>query len=408
MTYRHGHLMASRIAAIPTWTTFSEDPDLISLAGGLPDTALFGAELHADLLGEVARLHSPLALQYGPTRGLAKTKECAVEVMAEEGLTAQPEQVMITTGAQQALDLLCRTFLEPGDVVIAEGPTFPGAILPFRAAEAEVVQVPMDDAGMLVEHIPAVVQSAREAGKQVKYIYVVPTFQNPSGKTLSVERRARLLAIARDLELPIIEDNPYGLLRYEGSSIPTIRALDPDREVIYLGTFSKILGPGLRVGWLLAPSEVLAAVDLGKQCADLCPPTTSQLLINAYFARGQWRHYLDLQIDAYRRRRDIVLEALPEMLPEGSRWTTPEGGLFVWVTLPEGMDSRRLSELCLDQSVSIVTGPVAYVDQARGTHEFRLNFSAMPDDRLREGLRRLGQAVRSEASRSLKSGCVAG
>jgi 2-aminoadipate transaminase len=394
MTYRYGHLMASRIAGIPTWTTFSEDPDLISLAGGLPDTSLFGAELHADLLSEVAYTNSPLALQYGPTRGLAKTKECALEVMAAEGLRAEADQIMITTGAQQGLDLLCRSFLEPGDVVIAEGPTFPGAILPLRAAEAEVVQIPMDEQGLLVEEIPPTVKALRAQGKRVKFIYVVPTFQNPSGKTLSLERRARLLSIAADLELPIIEDNPYGLVRYEGDPLPTVRAMDPDSDVIYLGTFSKILGPGLRVGWLLAPPEVLAAVDVGKQCADLCPPTTSQLLINTYFARGQWRHYLDLQIDAYRRRRDILLAALPDILPFGSRWTVPEGGLFVWVTLPEGMDSRRLSQLSLEQSVSIVTGPVAYVDQTRGTHEFRLNFSAMSEERLSEGLTRLGRALR--------------
>ena len=384
---------AERMRAIPSWTTFTEDPDLISLAGGLPDTSLFGSDLYADLLSEVARTNTPLALQYGPTRGLSATKRCVVDVMSAEGMDVDPQEMIITTGGQQAIDLLCRAFLDPGDVVIAEAPTFPGALLPFIAHQAEVVQVGMDDEGMLVDELERTLAQLAATGKRPKFIYCVPTFQNPSGQTLSLPRRRRLLELAREYDLPVIEDNPYGLLRYEGEDLPTLKSLDSDGRVLYVGTFSKILGPGLRVGWLVAPPAVLDMVDLGKQCADLCPPSTSQLTLAAYFGRGQWRGYVDAQVEVYRQRRDVMLECLAEQMPAGTTWTTPQGGLFIWVTMPDGYDTGTLFDLALRRSVMIVAGRVAFADPKPAHRELRLNFSAMPEDRIREGMLRLGSAV---------------
>lgn len=391
-------LFAQRMRSVPSWTTFTEDPNLISLAGGLPDTSLFGADLYADLLTEVAHTNTPLALQYGPTRGLTVTRSCVIEVMREEGMEVAADDIIITTGGQQAIDLLCRVFLDPGDVVICEAPTFPGALLPFLAHQAEVQQIGMDDEGMRVEELAASLKALVDAGKKPKFIYCVPTFQNPSGRTLSLPRRRRLLEIAARFDVPVIEDNPYGLLRYEGEPLPTLKSLDQDNRVLYVGTFSKILGPGLRVGWLVAPPEVIDLVDLGKQCADLCPPSTSQLTLGAYFGRGNWRDYVATQVEVYRDRRDLMLQALPEVMPPGTEWTTPEGGLFIWVTMPYGYDTAVLFDLAVARSVMIVAGRVAFAEPKPEHRELRLNFSAMSEERISEGMRRLGTAVEEYAA----------
>ena len=218
----------------------------------------------------MAHRQSALALQYTPTRGMKALRECILEVMAAEATPVDPHRVIVTTGGQQALDLLCRVFLDPGDVVVTEAPTYPGMLLPLAAHEADVVQIATDDHGMRMDALETALEELRAAGRPVKFIYCVPTFQNPSGKTLSLERRHRLLEIARTFDLPVIEDNPYALLRFEGDPLPTLLSLDEDGRVLYVGTFSKILAPGLRVGWLVAPESVLDKVDLGKQCADLC------------------------------------------------------------------------------------------------------------------------------------------
>ena len=385
---------ARRTARMTSWTTFSEDPDLISLAGGLPDTSLFGADNHAALLTAMAHRQSALALQYTPTRGMRALRECILEVMAAEATPVDPHRVIVTTGGQQALDLLCRVFLDPGDVVVTEAPTYPGILLPLAAHEAEVVQVDTDDDGMRMDALEAALGELQAAGRPVKFIYTVPTFQNPSGKTLSLARRKRLLEIARAFDLPVIEDNPYALLRFEGDPLPTLLSLDEDGRVLYVGTFSKILAPGLRVGWLVAPESVLDKVDLGKQCADLCTASASQLFIAEFFERGDWRGYVQAQVDLYRARRDAMLALLPQTLPAGSRWTRPAGGLFVWVDLPEGMDSDLLYEYALRRSVSIVPGRVGFARPKPTHHDFRLNFSACDEGRIETGLERIALAIR--------------
>ena len=248
-------------------------PEVISLAGGLPDTSTFPAEDFAALMARVAVDSSAAALQYGPTEGLEPLKECIVKVMAAEGMEIEPAEILVTTGGQQVIDLVCKTLLDPGDVVIAEAPTYPGAVPVFSSYQADVVQVEMDSDGMRVDLLEETLDSLAADGRKPKFIYTIPTFQNPGGVTMSLPRRHRLVEVARQRELLVLEDNPYGLLRYEGAPQPTLLSLDGGVFVMYLGTFSKILSPGIRLGWVLAPPPVLEKINLGKQAADLCSST---------------------------------------------------------------------------------------------------------------------------------------
>ena len=267
-------------------------PEVISLAGGLPDTSTFPPETFAGLMAQIARDSCAGALQYGPTEGYEETKQQIVSVMAEEGMRADPDEMIVTTGGQQVIDLVAKTLIDPGDVVICEAPTYPGAVPVFSSYEADVVQIEMDSDGMRVDLLEETLERLEREKRRPKFIYTVPTFQNPAGVTLSEPRRRRLVEIAREKELLVLEDNPYGLLRYEGEPLPPLFALDGGEYVLYLGTFSKILSPGIRLGWLVAPDPVLAKVNLGKQAADLCTSSLTQEFVNAYFEQERWRHYI--------------------------------------------------------------------------------------------------------------------
>jgi len=370
-------------------------PEVISLAGGLPDTATFPPELMASLMRGVSEEACARALQYGPTEGLDEVRACIVDVMAAEGMRADPGDVLVTTGGQQVIDLVCRALLDPGDVVIAEGPTYPGAVPSLAAFQADVRQVAMDDEGMRIDALETVLAGLDDEGRRPKFIYTIPSFQNPGGVTMSLERRRRLVEIARSREILVLEDNPYGLLRYEGEPQPTLRSLDGGDYVIYLGTFSKILAPGLRLGWASAPRPVLDKLNLGKQGADLCSSTFGQHFVVAYFARQDWRAYLRTLTELYRRRRDTMLEALAEHFPDEATWTRPEGGLFIWATLPDYIDTTDLLARALREHVAFVPGRAAYLD-GRGGSEMRLNFSGVGEDDIREGIRRIGRVVREQ------------
>ncbi len=372
-------------------------PEIISLAGGLPDTTTFPAEDFAALMSRVAVDASAKALQYGPTEGLDEVKDCIVEVMAAEGMDVDPEDLLITTGGQQVIDLVCKTLLDPGDVVVAEAPTYPGAVPVFVSYQADVVQIEMDDHGMRTDVLVAELERLEREGRVPKFIYTVPSFQNPAGVTLSLERRRELVRIAHERELLVLEDNPYGLLRYEGSPLPTLFSLDGGNYVIYLGTFSKILSPGLRLGWTSAPPPVLDKLNLGKGGVDLCSATISQQFVATYFAERDWRAYLRTLVDLYRRRRDVMLEALAEHLPREATWTQPNGGLFIWARLPDYIDTTDLLARALRENVAFVPGRAAYMD-GRGGSEMRLNFSGISDDDIREGVRRIGKIVREQVA----------
>src|SRR3954465_5881507 len=365
-------------------------PEVISLAGGLPDTSTFPAEDFAALMAHVAADSAAAALQYGPTEGLDDLKACIVQVMAAEGMAIEPDEVLVTTGGQQVIDLVCKTLLDPGDVVIAEAPASPGAVPVFSSYQADVVQVEMDGDGMRVDLMEAALDRLDAEGRVPKFIYTVPSFQNPAGVTLSLERRRRLVQVARERELLVLEDNPYGLLRYEGEPRPTLYALDGGEYVIYLGTFSKILSPGLRLGWTAAPRPVLEKLNLGKGATDLCSAPLSQHFVRAYFAERDWRRYLADLVGLYRGRRDVMLEALEQHLPPEARFTRPQGGLFIWATLPDYLDTSDLLVRALRDNVAFVPGRGAFLD-GRGGSSMRLNYSGVDEAGVREGGRRSGK-----------------
>jgi 2-aminoadipate transaminase len=369
---------------------------VISLAGGLPDTSTFPSDSYASLMRTVALDSCARALQYGPTEGLALVKRCIVELMRAEGMEIGTDELLVTTGGQQVIDLVCKTLLDPGDVVVTEAPTYPGAVPTFCAYQADVVQVTMDRDGMRIDELRATLDELDRAGRRPKFIYTVPNFHNPAGVTLSLERRRDLVAIAGERELLVLEDNPYGLLRYEGDPLPTLHSLD-DEFVIYAGTFSKILSPGIRLGWAAAPAPVLAKMSIGKQASDLCSSSISQYFVGAYFDSGPWQDYVRSLIEIYRRRRDVMLDSLAEHFPREAEWTHPQGGLFIWATLPSYIDTTDLLARALEEHVAFVPGRAAYVD-GRGGSSMRLNFSGVDEDEIREGIRLIGEVVREQVA----------
>jgi 2-aminoadipate transaminase len=368
-------------------------PHIISLAGGLPDVSAFPAELLAKITAEMAAEAHERALQYGPTEGIDDVRTAIVEVMAAENIDhLEIDDILVTTGGQQAIDLVTRTLVDPGDVVIAEAPTYPGAVPCFGSFEADVVQIAMDADGMRIDELETTLERLKAAGKRPKFIYTVPTFHNPGGVTMSLPRRKRLVEVAREHELLIVEDNPYGLLRYEGEPLPTLYELDGGEFVIYLGTFSKILAAGLRVGWAVAPGPVFQKLNIAKQAADLCSSSLSQMFIAYYFRTGLWRQQLETYKEIYRRRRDVMLDALAEFFGPETEWTHPQGGLFLWATLPDYIDTSDLLVRALDEDVAFVPGRGAYLD-GRGGSSMRLNFSGVSEDDIREGVRRIAKVV---------------
>jgi 2-aminoadipate transaminase len=370
-------------------------PEVISLAGGLPDTSTFPTDTFAAVTQAIAHESCAKALQYGPTEGLPETKECIAEVMQAEGMRADPEDIVVTTGGQQVIDLVVKTLVDPGDVVVAEAPTYPGAVPTFYSYQADVVQIEMDSDGMRIDLLEETLDRLEREGRRPKFIYTVPTFQNPAGVTMSLERRHRLVEIANERELLVLEDNPYGMLRYEGEPLPPLRSLDGGVFVMYLGTFSKILSPGIRLGWVVAPPPVLEKINLGKQAADLCTSTLSQLMVQAYFEHSRWRDYVEALTELYRDRRDTMLDALAEFFPREAEWTRPQGGMFIWATLPDFIDTTDLLARALRENVAFVPGSGAYLD-GRGRSSMRLNFSASDGDDIREGIRRIGEVIKEQ------------
>ncbi len=393
---RYGALFASRTkvmksSAMRDLMALTERPEVISLAGGWPDTSTFPPDSYAALMSTVASQSCARALQYGPTEGLSLVKRCIAQVMLAEGIPIDQDELLVTTGGQQVIDLVCKTLLDPGDVVVCEAPTYPGAVPTFCAYEADVVQVALDRDGVRVDELRTMLDELERRGRRPKFIYTVPTFHNPAGVTLSLERRRELVEVAAERELLVLEDNPYGLLRYEGNSLPTLRSLN-DEFVIYASTFSKILSPGVRLGWAAAPAPVLEKMNIGKQSSDLCSSSISQYFVGAYFDSRPWQDYVGSLIEIYRRRRDVMLDALAEHLPREATWTHPQGGLFIWATLPDYIDTTDLLARALDAQVAFVPGRAAFLD-GRGGSSLRLNFSGVGEAEIREGIRRLGEVV---------------
>jgi 2-aminoadipate transaminase len=346
----------------------------------------------ARVMGQVAREDSARALQYGPTNGLASTREAIAQVMEWQGVGVDPGDVLVTTGGQQVIDLACKALIDPGDVIVAEGPTYPGAVPTFSSYQADVVQVGMDEDGMKVDELEETLTRLEAEGRRPKFIYTVPTFQNPAGVTMSLPRRRRLVEIAAERELIVLEDEPYSLLRYEGGPLPTLLELDGGRFVVHAGTFSKMLAPGLRLGWAIAPRPVMEKLVLGAQATTLCPSPFTQLFVSGYMATGQWGGYIDELREIYTGRRDAMLSALETYFPPAATWTRPQGGLFVWATLPEFIDTTDLLARALAANVAFVPGRAAFVN-GDGSSSMRLNFSASDPATIEEGIRRIGVLV---------------
>jgi 2-aminoadipate transaminase len=398
---RYGALFAQRTrvmksSAMRDLMALTARDDVISFSGGLPDTSTFAPGFFTELMGRVAGESMAKALQYGPTEGLSDVREVIAQVMEAEGMSVDPDAILPTSGGQQALDLVCKILIDPGDVIIAEAPTYPGAVPTFCSYEADVIQVPMDRDGMQIDKLRESLEQLDREARRPKFIYTIPNFHNPAGVTMSVERRRELLEIAGERELLVLEDNPYGLLRYEGEQLPTLYSLDAD-FVLYAGTFSKILSPGLRIGWLVAPPPVLRQLVLGKGSADLCSSSVSQYFIAEYFRSVPWMKYVRSLSELYRRRRDVMLDAMAEHFPREATWTHPEGGLFLWATLPDYIDTTDLLARAIEERVAFVPGRAAFVD-GRGGSSMRLNFSGVGEDEIREGIRRLGEVIREQVA----------
>ncbi|CAA9540745.1 MAG: Transcriptional regulator, GntR family domain / Aspartate aminotransferase [uncultured Thermoleophilia bacterium] len=393
-SHRTGSLRSSAMRDLMAVTS---RPEVISLAGGLPDTRAFPPDLLGELLQEVASEHGPRALQYGPTEGLHELRQALADHMARLGMVVGAGELIVTTGGQQAIDLVCRVLLDPGDPILAEGPTYPGAVPVFSACGADVHHVAMDEDGLRIDALTAAHDALVAEGRPPKLLYVIPTFHNPAGVTLSLERRRALVAFAQDRDLLILEDDPYSTLRFEGEPLPSLRSLDATGRVVYLGTLSKIFSPGIRVGWIHAPHPILHRVNLSKQGADLCSSPLAQLLGLAFLEHERFGEVVGRMNRLYAARRDAMVEALAEALPDATH-VVPQGGLFLWATLANGLDTTDLLAAALERDVAFVPGAAAYLDGVSGRSSLRLNFSAMDEERIVEGIRRIGGVVRERAA----------
>ena len=359
-------------------------PEVVSLAGGMPYVEALPAQEVLEVATQVLLDLGPTALQYGGGQGQLALRDRAVMLMAEEGVDADPDDVVITTGAQQALDLLGKIFIDPGDTIAVEAPAYVGALTAFAAYQPRFLTIEIDDEGMIVEQL----ERAIVRGERPTFVYTVPNFGNPAGVTMSRRRREHLVALCRETGIPIVEDNPYGLLRFEGEPLPCLRSLDP-RNVIYLGTVSKTFSPGVRVGWALADPSVIQRLVLAKEAADLCGSNLTMLLTERWFADdGRWRSALNGLIDTYRARRGAMLDALTEQFPGTATWTHPSGGFYVWVTLPTWADTTAMLAAAVERRVAYVPGTAFYPD-GRGADRMRLAYCYPTEDRIREGVARL-------------------
>jgi 2-aminoadipate transaminase len=396
---RTQRIQSSAIREILKITQF---PDIISFAGGLPAPEVFPVEqikAACDLILDEA---GPQALQYHPTEGFVPLREMIQRFSARLGLKIEVDNVLITSGSQQALDLLGLIFINPGDRIFVESPSYLGALQAWNAYEAAYVAVPFDDHGMRTD---ALEDELRLGGK---LIYVVPNFQNPTGVTMSLDRRKHLVRLAAQYGVPIVEDDPYGQLRYEGEHIPSLVVLDSQREdydhpddgnVIYLSTFSKTLAPGLRMAWVTAPATVIRKLVQAKQGADLHSPTFNQMIAYEAGRGGFLDRHIEVIRKTYDKRRKVMLEALEEYFPEGVRWTRPEGGMFLWVTLPEGMDAEKLLPKAVEKKVAYVPGG-PFHPNGGGENTMRLNFSNASEEMIKVGIARLGAVIREEMEKT--------
>jgi 2-aminoadipate transaminase len=374
---------------------YAHVPGMISFGGGLPNPESFPTEELKVILDDIMENYASSALQYGETEGLPELKEQLVEYLKrDENINVQPENIMLTTGSQQALYALPIMFANPGDYVITEAPTYVGMLSSLNASQVKSVSVGLDEEGMIITELEERLKDLKSRGIKPKFIYTIPTFQNPAGYTMTLDRRKSLLELAGQYNVPVIEDNPYGDLRYSGQKIPTLKSLDKNGMVSYLGTFSKIMAPGLRTGFTVAQPEVLQEFDKLKQAMDLATNSLSQYIAYEYIRKGIIYRQIPKTIDLYRRKRDIMLEALDDEV-EDATWSRPDGGMFLWVKLRKDINALKMLKRAINNKIAYVTGSAFYHNEPE-LNTMRLNFTYSTDDDIKEGIKRLARTIKEE------------
>ncbi|WP_207345683.1 aminotransferase class I/II-fold pyridoxal phosphate-dependent enzyme [Arthrobacter sp. E3] len=397
--HRHESLLSSRAAnikqsAVRDVFEISMQPGLVSLAGGNPYLQSLPLDRLAATASAIISEHGLEALQYGGGQGTLELRTQICQVMAAEGIVgADPDNVVITAGSQSAQDVAAKVFCNPGDVILLENPTYVGALNTFEAYEVDIQPVAGDEHGLIPDELRSTIARVQGEGKTIKLLYTIPNFNNPSGVMLAPERRQEIVDICREANILVLEDNPYGLLKFDGVLPQPLRAANPE-DVLYLGSFSKIFAPGLRIGWALVPAHLKQRYYLASEAVTLCPPTFNQLLVSEYLNKYDWQGQIATYRELYAQRCAALLGALDEFMPEGVSWTRPEGGFFVWLTLPEGIDTYPLLYKGIDAGVVFVPGAAFSADDGP-SNKLRLAFSAVPPEALREGVKRLAPVLAS-------------
>ena len=379
-----------KVSDIRELLKLTQQPEIISFAGGLPAPELFPVDDIKAATDAVLEENGRVALQYGETEGWLPLRRHIVDrLAAKNAILTDPEHIILTAGSQQGLDYIGKLFLNPGDVVVMESPSYLGAINAFNAYEPNFVEVPTDDGGMIMEELDRILTET----ENVKLIYVIPDFQNPSGRTWSLERRKKFMEIIKKHGVPAIEDNPYGDLRFKGEFLPALKSMDDEGLIIYMGTFSKILAPGYRVAWICANDEIIGKVNLIAQAAALQTSTISALVISKYLDMFDVDEHVEKIREVYKHRCELMINTMRECFPPEARFTDPDGGLFTWVELPETINTRELASKALEKKVAFVPGS-GFFPNGGNNCCMRLNYSCMPDDRIVEGIHRLADVIK--------------
>mgnify|MGYP006150778131 CR=1 FL=1 len=389
--HRAAHMKPSEIRSL---FAVASRPEIVSLAGGMPNLSAIPMDMMAGIVETLIKDHGQEALQYGSGQGHPQLREQICDVMALEGIKANPNDVLVTTGSQQALDLISRIFIDPGDVVLVEAPSYVGALGTFAQYEASVVHVEMDQNGLIPEALRQAIKTLRYQGRRIKFLYLIPNYQNPAGVLLPADRRTEILDICRSEKIFIVEDNPYGLLGFDRPSPNAMRAEDSE-NVIYLGSFSKTIVPGFRIGWALVPQSLKEKLVIASESSILCPSNFSQMAIASYLANQPWREQIASFCALYKVRRDAMLSALDAYFPKAATWTKPAGGFYVWVTLPPEIDTKAMVPKAIAAKVAYVPGTAFYAD-GFGSWSLRLSYCYPTPERITQGVMALSKVVEQE------------
>ena len=393
---RAAHMKPSEIRSL---FAVASRPEIVSLAGGMPNLSALPMEMMASVVQKLIADNGAEALQYGSGQGHPRLREQICDMMALEGIRAHPDDVIVTTGSQQALDLISRIFIDPNDVVLVEAPSYVGALGTFRQYEAQVVHVAMDEHGLIPGALREAITTVRATGRKIKFLYLIPNYQNPAGVLLPADRRTEILEICREEKIFVVEDNPYGLLGFDKPSPNAMRAEDSE-NVIYLGSFSKTIAPGFRVGWALVPQALKEKLVIASESSILCPSNFTQLAISSYLADQPWRDQIASFAKLYKVRRDAALEALEQHFPKNATWTKPEGGFYIWVTLPPEIDTNALVPKAIVAKVAYVPGTAFYAD-GFGSWSMRISYCHPTPERIKEGIKALGGVIKNEMEQRL-------